>query len=765
MPTVRCMRSPDGERSDCCPGWCAIASGSSRSTRSSTPCGPTDAPSGPVAALQTQVFRLRKLLAFPGAPTIVTTPTGYQLELGEATTDAGELERAVDSAATAEPAMGAEALEAALASWRGPPFAGAEDVESLWSEQIRLEELHAQAVELHAAALVASGRANRAITELEPFLAEWPLRPQACATLMRALAAVGRDADAVRVYQEHRRQLVEELGLEPSPELRRLEASILRGELVVDDEPVGSDDASRAPGGPTIDALSITRLSRNGMRLAWAELGAGPPVLVLPAWVSSLDVIVAGRDPRSALIERLADRHRVITYDRRGTGLSGGDVVDFGIDAAVDELEAMVELVGERVALVGISGAGPIAVAFAVRRPERVSHLALFGTYASGPATFGDIGRPMLDLLRQRPTMAIELLAGLYRPGASPAAAIHLAQALRDSASTEIAAGYLEAIYETDVAHLVPKVRAPALVLHYRRDRVIPFAGGEALAAALPSVRFVPKDGAWHLPDRCANSWPPSPRDGGDVAHLSGRCHAPSVGTKRTEGSAAAERLAAGERDHAVAAVVQHQRRGAHLGDQVGDVGLVDRLEVSRGGLGRAPSHAAPARGEPWPPPTRPAGRGPPAVRCPGSVVGGAGRGSVGRRRRRSPARWRRCRTGRGATRSSGRRTANATAMRAGPRDPDEGHGFADELDDRLELVDRGVDAEVGHVTAGQAGAPAVVGDDPVPIGEPFDERRAGISAGHDHVEARDPRRARPAPVDPCPARPTPDASRCGKGA
>ena len=100
------------------------------------------ATSGPVAALQTQVFRLRKLLAFPGAPTIVTTPTGYRLELGEATTDALEFERAVDSAATAEPAAAADALEAALELWRGPAFAGAEDVESLRSEQIRLDELH-----------------------------------------------------------------------------------------------------------------------------------------------------------------------------------------------------------------------------------------------------------------------------------------------------------------------------------------------------------------------------------------------------------------------------------------------------------------------------------------------------------------------------------------------------------------------------------------------------------------------------------------------
>jgi pimeloyl-ACP methyl ester carboxylesterase len=148
-----------------------------------------------------------------------------------------------------------------------------------------------------------------------------------------------------------------------------------------------------------------------------------------------------------------------------------------------------------------MSGAGPIALACAARRPDRVSHLVLFGTYASGPATFGDVGRPILDLLRQRPNVASELLAGLYRPGASGAATLQFARILRDSAPIEVAAGYLEAIYSADVTGLIDDVRTPALVLHYRGDRVIPFPGGEALAAMLPSARFVARDGDWHLPD------------------------------------------------------------------------------------------------------------------------------------------------------------------------------------------------------------------------------------------------------------------------
>ena len=454
-------------------------------------------PASPDAALQTQVFRLRQRLRFPGAPTVATRAPGYALELGSASVDAIEFERAVRAAVGAEPSVARALLHDALSLWRGAPYAGFEDVEPLRAEQIRLEEFHLQAIEAHAEALLACGEPNLAITELEAFVLDYPLRSEAQATLMRALAATGRDAEALRVFQAHRHHLVEELGLEPTSRLRRLEAAILRGDVDPVAEAAGELSAQRL----TIDGLNLQRLTGEGIDLAWGALGAGLPVIVVPAWLSNLAVIAEGRDPRSSLIEHLARDHRAITYDRRGTGLTGGMVSDFGVEAAVAELEALLEHLGEPAALFAMSGAGPIALACAARRPDLVSHLVLFGTYASGPKTFDDIGRPILDLLRQRPNIATELLAGLYRPGASRAATLQFARILRDSAPMEVAVGYLEAIYDTDVTDLVEKVRAPALVLHYRGDRVIPFAGGEALAAALPSARFVAKDGAWHLPD------------------------------------------------------------------------------------------------------------------------------------------------------------------------------------------------------------------------------------------------------------------------
>jgi pimeloyl-ACP methyl ester carboxylesterase len=344
--------------------------------------------------------------------------------------------------------------------------------------------------------VLACGEPNGAIAELDAFVLLHPLRAEAHATLMRAFAATGRDAEALRVFQAHREHLVEELGLEPSPRLRRLEAAIVRGDLD-SSAPADELDGPR----PSIDGLSLRRVIGDGLDLAWGELGVGSPVVVVPAWLSNLEVIAEGRDPRSALIEHLARHHRAITYDRRGTGLSGGDVVDFGVEAAVAELEAVLDHLGEPAAVLAMSGAGPIALACAARRPDLISHLVLFGTYANGPATFGDVGRPILDLLRQRPNVATELLAGLYRPGASGAATLHFGRILRDSAPPDVAAGYLEAIYAADVSDVIDEVRTPALVLHYRGDRVIPFRGGEALAALLPSARFLAKDGAWHLPD------------------------------------------------------------------------------------------------------------------------------------------------------------------------------------------------------------------------------------------------------------------------
>ena len=93
------------------------------------------------------------------------------------------------------------------------------------------------------------------------------------------------------------------------------------------------------------------------------------------------------------------------------------------------------------------------------------------------------------------------MLAQLFRPGASDAAVERIATILRDSADAESGAAYLAATFTSDAGPVLQSVRQPALVIHYRGDKVVPFAGGEHLASSLPDARFLPLEGGYHLPD------------------------------------------------------------------------------------------------------------------------------------------------------------------------------------------------------------------------------------------------------------------------
>jgi pimeloyl-ACP methyl ester carboxylesterase len=107
----------------------------------------------------------------------------------------------------------------------------------------------------------------------------------------------------------------------------------------------------------------------------------------------------------------------------------------------------------------------------------------------------------VVEIARTHWGMGSKMLADLYRPGLSDEAAWHLARVFRESASPEVAAAYLEHTYPQDVSALLPEVAAPALVLHYRSDRLIWFRGSQDLAAGLPNATLVPLDGRVHLPD------------------------------------------------------------------------------------------------------------------------------------------------------------------------------------------------------------------------------------------------------------------------
>ncbi len=485
-----------------------------------------DLPERPDASLHSAVFKLRtSLRSACGRNVLVTRDRGYQLALAPGDLDADEFTRLVRTARDQAPGEAADTLAGALELWRGSAYSGFADTDVAQLEALRLEEARRTAVERLGDALLTGGRPADAVLLLEAFVADQPLREGARATLMRALHRQGRTPEALDQYQTYRRQVGEELGIEPSSTIQALQVELLRqpdpapalagaGTVRTSATPgPGATSSPRAQGhdarrprGATrgLSGLQVGYLrTEEGNVLAYGSSGRGPRLVVLLGWVSSLDLIASGRDPRSSLLERLTNDVTVTLYDRAGTGLSPGPVADYGFEASVDELTEIVRAVGPPVSLLAMSAAGPIAVAMAARRPDWVSSLVLSGTFSNGPATFRDkaLQEMFVEISRTHWGLGSKMLADLYRPGVSDEAAWHLARVFRDSASSEVAAEYLNSMYDYDVTDRLSAVQAPALLLHYRSDRLVPFRGSQDLAAGLPHARLLALDGRYHLPD------------------------------------------------------------------------------------------------------------------------------------------------------------------------------------------------------------------------------------------------------------------------
>ncbi|MCQ6251918.1 BTAD domain-containing putative transcriptional regulator [Streptomyces malaysiensis] len=192
----------------------------------------TAPPPGAVGAVRTFVAALRRALEPnrpPRAPArlLVTEGPGYALRADADAVDAWRFEQDVAAAATLPPDGALSRLEEALGRWRGPAYA--EFADEGWSrgERSRLAELRLHAVERQAEARLALGRAAEAVPDLEAHLAEHPWREGAWRALALALYRTGRQGDALAVLRRARTLLVEQLGLDPGPELRRLESDIL----------------------------------------------------------------------------------------------------------------------------------------------------------------------------------------------------------------------------------------------------------------------------------------------------------------------------------------------------------------------------------------------------------------------------------------------------------------------------------------------------------------------------------------------------------
>ena len=184
-------------------------------------------PATAVASLQNFVAQLRKAL---GADVIETRAPGYVVRLESGQLDAARVRSLVDEARASEPVQRARLLDEALALWRGEPLAEFRYETFAREETARLEEFRLTLLEERAEAKLAIGEHADLVTDLDALVRSHPLRERLRAQLMLALYRSGRQAEALEVYREGREILVEQLGLEPSPLLRGVHASILRHE-------------------------------------------------------------------------------------------------------------------------------------------------------------------------------------------------------------------------------------------------------------------------------------------------------------------------------------------------------------------------------------------------------------------------------------------------------------------------------------------------------------------------------------------------------
>jgi pimeloyl-ACP methyl ester carboxylesterase/DNA-binding CsgD family transcriptional regulator len=251
--------------------------------------------------------------------------------------------------------------------------------------------------------------------------------------------------------------------------------------------------------------------SADGTSLAYAVHGAGPPLLVNSCWLSHLEFDWQSPVWRHFLLD-LGRFATVVRYDERGFGMSDWDVTDIGLDARVADLEAVADAAGlDRFALLGMSQGGPAAITYAARHPQRLTRLALYGTYAA-MATDDDVEQMFQQMIKvgwARPDSTFRrVFTSLMIPAASAEQAGWLDALQPRATSADNAIQARRARARSDVRDLLPGLTTPTLVLHARGDRMTGHADGRELATRIPGARLVTLDSDNHIILADEPAWP-----------------------------------------------------------------------------------------------------------------------------------------------------------------------------------------------------------------------------------------------------------------
>ena len=248
--------------------------------------------------------------------------------------------------------------------------------------------------------------------------------------------------------------------------------------------------------------------AHDGTRLAYSVVGDGPPLVKTANWLNHIE-----HDWESPIwrhwVRELTREHCLIRYDERGNGLSDWDTPELSFDAFVDDLESVIGCVeSDQFDLLGISQGAAVAIAYAVRHPERVRRIILCGGYAAGWATRAEPE----EVARREAMLTLtevgwgagspayrQLFTNLYMPGATPEQMEWFNELQRKTTSPANAVALMRVFSSIDIRELLPQVTQPTIIFHAHGDMVVPFACGEELARGIKDARFIPLESGNHI--------------------------------------------------------------------------------------------------------------------------------------------------------------------------------------------------------------------------------------------------------------------------
>ena len=408
-----------------------------------------------------------------------------------------------------------EALTRAADLYRGDLlecFDARSDLFESWliGERIRLRTAATSALRLLLNILMEKHPRDGAYRIAHRLLAIDPLQEDVHRALMRLHFDDGQNALALRQFKRCKAILRNELDVEPDDQTKALyrQFNSARAQGSTKRNGMTEERASLTHGivQPRTEQTVEYCTAPDGVRIAYASIGKGPPLVKAANWLNHLEL-----DLNSSVwghwLGELSRDYRLLRYDERANGLSDWNVYDISLDAFVRDLEAVVDKVGlDRFPLLGISQGCAISIAYAAKHPERVSHLVLYGGYAKGwmhnPANVPR-GEAMATLIRDgwdRDTSAFrQVFTSRLIPDANAEQIRSFNKLQRRTTSPENAYRLYKVLSQLDVRHLLAGLTVPTLILHAREDAIIKFSEGQELASNIQGARFVPLESRNHL--------------------------------------------------------------------------------------------------------------------------------------------------------------------------------------------------------------------------------------------------------------------------